>query len=142
MELRRAVEELRIPGDFLFELVDCPNSDEGITKRLDLYLEKLGLKCIGDGWREIVPGDATKRIKYVLRCDLAYGVPLMEEEAAGRIAERTVDLFAVTDARFFTNVSPVLSAEAWSPISEFTFDQGVVVITCEVIAIIWAFAED
>jgi hypothetical protein len=67
----------------------------------------------------------------------------MEPETAHLIAESFLGLFSPPHARYYTNGSfEEHSAEGWAPITESTFDHGVVACDDESIGIMWAHDED
>jgi hypothetical protein len=94
---------------------------------LDRFVEGLGLSGIGDQWREINREAAVSLATAFLARDLAYHSQLMNDEEARTLAERFASVFGA-DARFFTNTDFAAGASSWGwmPLTESTFDAGLV----------------
>jgi hypothetical protein len=111
---------------------------------LDQFAERVGLSGIGDQWREVSRETAVSLVAAVLVRDLAYpSVQLMQPAEARNLAERFAGRFAA-DARFFTNTDyePGSSSCGWDPLTESTFDAGVVGVDATTIGVLVVQDED
>ncbi|HKP55385.1 MAG TPA: hypothetical protein VJV78_01620 [Polyangiales bacterium] len=83
----------------------------------------------------------------VLAQDLAYGIQLMPLTDAARLAAAFVELFAGSKADCFTNASfneegGRLSLSEWTPLTDATFDTGILVLSTERAGCLWVQDED
>ena len=94
---------------------------------IDQFVARNGLSAIGDQWREISREAAVSLAATFLVRDLAYSVQLMQDHMARELADRFVIVFSA-DARFFTNTEYAAGASSWGwmPLTESTFDAGIV----------------
>ena len=106
-----------------------------VAAAIDAFVGTLGFKGLGDEWMEVPRIDAVQIVTKVLHKDLAYGVQMVTEEEATILAEKFIALFGEA-ARFYSN-----HFGGW-PISESTFDAGVVGISNDQLGILWVEDED
>jgi hypothetical protein len=110
-------------------------------------------------WIPINSLDARSRLVGVLTRDLAYGGERMPLEDGARFTDRFVTLFG-SESRYYTNGSfrfdlergkwvPVDSSQRtvrvggrWTPITDATFDTGVVVLSDKRIGMLWVMDDD
>ncbi len=115
------------------------------------FIRSLGFRWPENGWREVDLAQARRILKHVLRRDLAYGSERIPEAEAERLV--TAFLGAVgNDLSGYTNgtwgLPPeqlsggVTTSASWSPITDSTFDGGVVCVGSERLGIIWVQDED
>jgi hypothetical protein len=142
-ELRELALSKRQVGILTFdfrELSHAAGSPESIA---DSYVAGLGFKQLGKAWRVIDRAEALRCLQHILYHDLAYQQPLMEQKTAQFIAESFLALFSSYDCRFCTNGSfDERSMLGWTPITESTFDHGVIAFDAKSIEMIWAQDED
>lgn len=108
---------------------------------VDSYVREFGFKPLAARWRFIDRKEALGILKRVLARDLAYDTPLMDPARAQVLAERFLSLFSARPI-YCTNGSFESSGSAWNPITESTFDRGVVAQDDKGIGIIWVQDED
>ena len=107
---------------------------------VDEYVRSLGFSAIGEQWIEIDRNRAEAILSHFLSHDMAYGTVLMPVERARKMAGDYLDLFGEDSASFFTNREG--RAGTWTPISQATFDTGIVALDEEGIGILWVEDED
>jgi hypothetical protein len=132
-----AVDERTATGD--------PRSYHAV---LDEFVATFGFKGLGDAWIEVSSQAATKLVREILLKDLAYRVAMMSEDEAALLAKRFFALFDGS-VRCFTNgnlvvqdADPTEVPGSWNPITEATFDAGVVCLGSCRIGILWVEDED
>lgn len=124
--------------------------------RVANLLSELGYAQTGSGLFPIEPDVALSVVAGILHRDLAYNSAIMDESRAGALAAAflrctgpgcwfTNGDFPIVHAR--GNPKPEGSPTAWSggswnPISEATFDTGVVFVGADAVAIAWVEDED
>lgn len=115
---------------------------------IDEFISTFGFTGLGEGWIEVNIQAAKTLVREILFKDLAYSVAMMSEDEAAQLTER---FFALFDAsvRCFTNgnlviqdADPTEVPRSWNPISEATFDAGVVCLGSSRIGILWVEDED
>jgi hypothetical protein len=150
----RAIEQilkLRDAGHTTCAIVDVPSpsSMDAATQSADQIVRAHGFQGIADGWIEISANDAHAIIATLLHRDLAYGAELMPLSTASELSAQLLD--GVPEPhRYFTNgdwtVDEDGSGEAtlngWNPISDATFDSGVVCLGESRAALFWVQDED
>lgn len=98
-------------------------------------------------WVAATRDEAVRVIAGCLARDLAYDEEIMPEEDARELAVAFVATFD-GNARFLTNSRRFLvdsksySSDGWTPISQATFDTGVIVEAEGVVGIVWVEDED
>ena len=83
----------------------------------------------------------------VLSQDLAYGIQLMPLTDAARLAAAFMELFAGSMVGCFTNADfsekgGRLSLSTWTPLTDATFDTGIIVLSTEHVGCLWVQDED
>ena len=122
-----------------------------INQALDSYVEQLDMHGIGDSWREIDTSSAGKIIHRILHRDLAYNYELMLQTEAKTLTNRVISLYSL-NVKCYTNgnfdedaiaINPrVKRGPSWHPITEATFDTGVVFVDKTRFGLIWVEDED
>jgi hypothetical protein len=126
--------------------------DEGhekpVTVVVDSFLSELGFIGLGEKWGRISTRVGKAIAQRILQSDLAYRAPIMSEMDSVRLAECFFSWFD-DDVCCFTNGNAVLPLAlpqevpgASNPISQATFDSGVVCIDAHRIGILWVEDED
>ena len=142
-ELRELALSKRQAGVLTIDFREVRTLGESSQSIPDDFVVSLGFKRLGKVWRQIERAEALGSIERILCCDLAYQRPLMEEKTATFIAESFLALFSSYGCHHCTNGSfDERSMLRWSPISDSTFDHGVVAFDDEHVGIIWAQDED
>ncbi len=115
---------------------------------LDEFVGSFEFKGLSDGWIQVSIQSAKVIVREVLLKDLAYRVTMMSEDEAALLTDR---FFALFDGpvRCFTNgnlvvqdADPTEVPGSWNPITEATFDAGVVCLGNSRIGILWVEDED
>jgi hypothetical protein len=115
-----------------FGVVHC-----GISSQLSPNITELagefGLRGDSTAYREVDEATARESVKRLLHRDLAYSAEVMPEREAARLTE---DFFAQFDlgSKYFTNNS--------CPVTDATFDEGVLVIGRQGCGCFWVEDED
>jgi hypothetical protein len=131
----------------LLEELPAVTSDNPVSL-IDSTLTRLGFPALSTEWREVVPDQAAKILRNVLHRDLAYTVEIMPVEVAEQFAARFRSIFPTT-TRYFTNGTwragrsgefehPV----SWSPLTDATFDAGIVAVGEGFVGLAWVEDED
>ena len=131
---------------------DRQAKDEGrekpVTVEVDSFLSELGFIGLGEKWDRISTRVGKAIAQRILQSDLAYNAPIMPETDSVWLAECFFSWFD-QDACCFTNGNAVLPLAlpqevpgASNPISQATFDSGVVCIDAHRIGILWVEDED
>jgi hypothetical protein len=117
---------------------------------IDGYVTELGFESPGENWCALSRAQALLIAAKVLERDLAYTSEVMPEAVARAFAEEFAAHFDDC-AEFFTNatfedhlarVAPGDSVSSWSPITEATFDTGVIAVDEHRVGLIWVEDED
>jgi hypothetical protein len=105
------------------------------------FIENLALRP-PPVWTKLAAEDAEKAAVRVLHRDLAYHAPVMAIERAESLARRFVESCGEA-AVFFTNGALALTGTgAWSPITDATFDSGVLGLSASRVGLLWVEDED
>jgi hypothetical protein len=125
----------RHPDTLIFEVVERPE-DEPLTSSgeaalLDAFVSSLGLHPTGERWREIDQAETQSTLEFMLGHDLAYGLPTSPPGVAGAAVEKLMTSFA--GARAYV---------AHANITDATFEEGVVFLCPDRLAIAWVMDED
>lgn len=116
----------------------------------DRAVETHGFRPLGDAWLEISARDAHTIATSLLHRDLAYGEAVMPLAEASELATAFLDL-APEPLAYFTNGEWAGSLQddgslgttvGWDPVSDSTFDAGIVCVGDGVTAILWVEDED
>jgi hypothetical protein len=120
----------------------------GCRVALDEFVSTFGFKALANAWIEISIQAAKTLVREILLKDLAYRIAMMSEEEAALLAESFFALFD-DSVRCFTNgnlvvpdADPTEVPGSWNPITEATFDAGVVCLGHSRIGILWVEDED
>lgn len=109
-----------------------------------------GLRPLGEGWLEISGQDALVIVTAVLHRDLAYGTEVMPLAQAQELATEFLDL-APEPHMYFSNGNwaeafavgeLTASSVGFDPISDSTFDAGVICVGDGMASIVWVEDED
>ncbi len=117
-----------------------PNGD--IYAALDNIAVSNGFLPLGTCWREISRSLAAKLLRRILHRGLAYGTKMMTAYRAETLAAR---FLALTDSpnRHFTNGTFEQPRDAgWTPLTNATFDTGVLSVSSQRFALLWVEDED
>lgn len=114
----------------------------------ELFLKELDLKPkrIKGNWKQIDQSTANKILEYILSMDMAYDIQLETKPLANMLSNYFLNKF-LPDATYYTNGDfdeddGFFSLRGWQPITDSTFDTGVLVIDKKNIGILWAEDND
>ena len=116
----------------------------------DQAVQAHGFRTLGDAWLEISAHDAHAIATSLLHRDLAYGEEIMPLADATELATAFLDL-APEPHTYFTNGEWIGALEddgslettiGWDPISDATFDAGIVCVGDGMTAMLWVEDED
>lgn len=148
-QLRDEIISKRETGAVWLEIKKLPaninlKSDDDITKIVNSFVNQLGCSSLGNYWKQINQEQAKKILTAVLNKDLAYSQESMKLADAQKLADKFISFFQnncqfFTNAEFTSNYSRLLE---WNPITEATFDSGVVIVSNERIGLLWLEDED
>ena len=142
-ELRDLALSKRKAGRLTLDYRDLSTPVPSLTHAADAMVVQHGFKPLGKRWRIIERREALNSVLGILFCDLAYKRPLMEEKTARFIAEGFLHLFSPPDCFYCTNGSlGEHKMIEWMPITESTFDHGIIAFDQKHIGMIWAQDED
>ena len=120
----------------------------GRCKTADDVALQFGLRPIGDSWREIDRERATTILRSLLERDLAYDSDADSAPIAEELSRQFVQEFS-DGARFFTNGewhedNPTNGRPVgvWTPVTESTFDAGILVLHDHRVGAFWLEDED
>jgi hypothetical protein len=141
-ELRRDVVEHRSGGRVRVEFRRVASPMTSGHSVATAFAKALALKP-PDAWTELDASGALELATRVLHADLAYNMPTMPMDLAGALARRFL-MCCGDDAVFLTNGSLAFSPThgAWSPLTEATFDTGVVAVSARRAGLLWVEDED
>jgi hypothetical protein len=95
-----------------------------------------------DRWTELDAREALEAATRILHLDLAYSGPVMKVEVAKGLAARFLECCG-KGAVFFTNGALTLTGTgAWSPLTDATFDAGIVGVASGRVGLLWVEDED
>jgi hypothetical protein len=113
---------------------------------LELILAELGLARKPDWLEEIDVQQGTEIIEAILWKELAYNDELMDRTLARSYAEEFMNSFVESDCRLYSNgkwqTYHESNAFSFNPMTEATFNAGVLVIHREYAAMLWVEDED
>jgi hypothetical protein len=135
-------------GEIIFHIEHWDKlNEEADSDIADRLVEQLGFQAPGD-WRIVDREKATNILYGVLHRDLAYYTPVMPINLAHQLAEQFFQLFDF-DTTFLTNgqFEPSMKGEGvelrgWTPISDATFDTGIVCVSNQHVGMLWVQDED
>ena len=133
-----------------------PNDIEAIDEFVGIELginSGLPFHALGDSWQKIEAPTAVRIATCVLHRNLAYNLEHMDESLARTLAELFVKKHFSEDTRFFTNKHPEnekfaekdfddISLVSWMPVTNSTFDAGIIGINSKQIGMLWVQDED
>jgi len=142
-ELKELALAKRQAGKMTFELREMETLAKPRKIVPDEFVSSYGFKSLGKAWRWVDRLEALRSLHRVLHADLAYQHPMMEQKTACFIAEGFISLFSHFSATFCTNGSvDERGLLSWSPITDASFDHGIVAFDEKHIGIIWVEDED
>lgn len=144
-ELAYDEEWLENNKSFLSRFVDI--NDEESVADYNKKVEELYYTMQNNiAWDQLNRSQAEKISSYILDYDLAYNVPIIEKNLAENLSSKFLNFFS-EEAVFFTNASfsddeGEFHIDGWSPITDATFDSGIIVFDGSLIGILWVMDED
>src|SRR6266516_4538429 len=128
--LRDEIARARHAGDVVLRVLSRANNDD-VRAAADSAVAQAGGRPFQIAWREIDRSTAEIVIEALLKRDLAYRVPCMDDAQARSLSERVIALVPA-EARFLTNGglglwhAAVTTEAGWDPVTEATFDVAIV----------------
>ncbi len=121
---------------------------DGSSDSLAELTAAAGLQPAPERLREVDESYAQGIVTQVLRRDLAYGTELMSDAEAQALAAGFLELFRDRAPRYFTNgdfhrwPGKRPSSPSWNPMTDATFDTGVLVLARGRTGYLWVEDED
>lgn len=147
MNVIEKILRLRNVGNTMCSMVDQPHSTTG-PSAVDHVVQAHGLRGIAADWIEISAADAHAIVTTLLHRDLAFQGEIMPLATASELATQFFDPIPEPHA-YFTNAewthddgSELATLHGWTPISDATFDSGVVCLGDGRAALLWMQDED
>jgi hypothetical protein len=118
---------------------------------LDAFVQGMGLRPLGAAWVPLAREQALALVGQLLRFDLAYHSPAADAPAAAALAERFMaafgaDVLCYTNGTWLEGFQPqgrsALRGPSWTPLTNATFDAGVVCVDAQMIGIFLVEDED
>jgi hypothetical protein len=129
-------------ADEIIRVRDCGVVHCGVSvvRHADILqlAEEFGLHGKREAFSEITATAARALIEQVLSRDLAYRAAVMSAERAAELAERFLPQFG-DRAKYFSNGS---CHGGWIPVTDATFDTGVLIIGTDCSGCLWVEDED
>jgi hypothetical protein len=154
-ELKTRVFYHRNWGEVTFEVkkLDNTKSKEDLIQVVDEFVKSFGFYTLFDKWIKINRDEAEFILKIILSTDLAYGNISEKFSIKNELSNEILDLFTSGEIHYFTNGTYLFQQEkknndigvifsSWTPITEATFDTGIVCLDQDKIGIIWVQVED
>ena len=148
MNLSSEIIRRRSAGRTTCLMTAIDSKAENAIAIVDRVVEAQGWRGINDGWLEISAADAHAIVSTLLHRDLAYGIEIMPFTVAAEFATRFLDLVPEPHS-YFTNSDWAVTGDSapatlngWTPISDATFDSGVVCLGDGAAAMLWVEDED
>jgi hypothetical protein len=114
---------------------------------IDEYLTRLQFEKLGAAAIELDRASAELFLTSILHLDMAYSCQCMEIGSARETSKLFLNQFQA-NAKFYTNATTsgradgLLTLSAWHPITNATFDSGILAFDEEKIGLIWLEDED
>ena len=140
--LRELALSKRIFGRLTIEHQLLSESSPVESECVNEFLKRFGFTGSHADLHQINRKEAAQQAVLVLNRDLAYGVEVMTKPEAQQIASSFLNCFERPTVRYFTNGERIGNNWAGNPISDSTFDQGIIALNDEAIGILWAQDED
>ena len=142
MDICQRILHARPGGELIVRIEAADAASPGEVAR------RFGLADVPGAYVEIDAAEARSVLAAVLAEDMAYGSPLMPRAAAEHLAREFIGLFGREQVRFYTNgewgrprAAPHLGP-GWVPVTDATFDTGVLVLAPGRIGCAWFMDED
>ncbi len=126
----------------------------GLSAHLSASLSQLaaefGLAPEPANYREIDAASARWLMELILNRDMAYNAEIMPADCAGELADKFLSQFRGQGTRFFTNggfhetrgSKLTWSDASWNPVTQATFDTGVLILGPQCSGCLWVEDED
>ncbi|WHX39765.1 hypothetical protein QNH36_19255 [Mesobacillus sp. AQ2] len=132
----------RNTGNITCEFKNIQLASDKITK--DQFLNEIGFKPIEikENWKKVDKNEAQRILEYILSFDMAYDTELDAKPEAKTLSSYFLSIFH-RKAAFFTNGyfeedAGSYRLRGWTPITDSTFDTGILAIDKYKIGILWA----
>jgi len=107
-----------------------------------------GLRPRGDAFASVTQEEAFAVLRLVLHHDLAHGHEVMPEERASSLADQFLNQFPTQGTSYYTNgefgrkTPGSADGPSWVPVTDATFDTGVLVLSQHSAGCLWVMDED
>ena len=137
--LEKSIKTNRQSGQVIVSLVS--RTDQAPEGAANGAVRALGMKPVR--WRMLAASEAVRALRRALHRDLAYDATIMPEEVAHGLALRIVRFFG-QGALFYTNQSHAegQSTGSWDPVTDATFDTGIIAVGARHVGVVWFMDED
>jgi hypothetical protein len=137
--LEKAIKANRQSGQVVVSL--AARAERSPDVAASTAIRALGLTPVR--WRTLAAADAVRALRRALHRDLAYDAQIMPEEVAHELALRVVRFFG-QGAVFLTNQSHSegQSTGSWDPVTDATFDTGIIAVGAKHVGVVWFMDED
>ncbi|OCA85076.1 hypothetical protein [Pseudobacillus wudalianchiensis] len=116
------------------------------TAVVDSFVKELGFRPIGEKWEQITQHEARNILMYLFSMDMAYDAELESKPLADELSDYFLSTFSLQSkiftAGYFEENSGFFKLQTWEPITDATFDTGIVVLDANKIGILWVEDED
>ena len=113
---------------------------------------RAGLHAIGDSWRHINRDTAQAVLRFILSHDMAFSLPRLPETVVREVIQDFIGRFSLS-AQFYTNGSwaegyrsapntTTSFGPEWQPLTDATFDGGVLALDSKRSGLLWIEDED
>jgi hypothetical protein len=149
-QFNKLLSTKRNSGSVTCSLKDVNSMGDEATKEIikEQLLEDLSLKTnrIKGNWKEIDKSMAKQILEYILSFDMAYDIELDSKPLADKLSNYFFNQF-LSDTKYYTNGDfdndfGFFRLRSWTPITNSTFDTGVLGIDKNKIGILWAEDND
>lgn len=137
--LEKSIKANRQSGQVIVSLVN--RTQRAPDAAANSAVTALGLKAVA--WRVLAAAEAVDALQRVLHRDLAFDAPIMPEDLARELATRIVRFFGPS-AIFYTNQSQAegQSTGSWDPVTDATFDTGIIAVGVTRVGVVWFLEDD
>lgn len=137
----------------ILPILPCVLERENLIGLLDAFTRNWGGVGIENSWKLINQEMAIEIVDSILAQDLAYNSERMNVEDALKITGLFFKLFP-NPLYFATNGTlgqnhakrkkdiNIITSSSWTPVTSATFDTGVIIITADLVGMLWMLDED
>jgi hypothetical protein len=143
-QLRADIAKHRDVGRARVEFRRVEAADASAHATATAFVKSLGMQAPNE-WTELDAAGAFEATTRIIQNDLVYGAPIMAIETAEMLSRRFLQTFAEAPI-FLTNGHGSLGRSgmsgAWSPLTDATFDTGIIGVSPGRVGLLWFEEED